>query len=68
MTSKYEASRQAAETRRRRRRQIAAGIIPAWKAALVIDAAMQEGATFQEAAQALFEVLEERGQKIRKTR
>lgn len=47
------------------RRQAKAGIFPMWKAVAVIDGAMQAGATFDEAKDALFEILSEQGLKLR---
>jgi len=52
------------ETRRREKRQEAAGILPMWKAAAAIDAMKKEGATFSEAWLVLNEVLDERGLRL----
>lgn len=63
---KYKATHQAAEARRKSKRQAAAGILPIWKVAGIIDIAMRDhGATFAEAYEALTEIITERGLKIR---
>lgn len=62
---KYINSQQAAEARRKAKRQAAAGILPLWKAAAIIDAAMQQGATFEEAHAALMDILAAQGLKLR---
>lgn len=63
---KYINSQRAAEARRKAKRQAAAGILPMWKAAGIIDIAMRDyGATFAEAYEALTDIITERGLKIR---
>lgn len=63
---KYKATHRAAEARRKAKRQAAAGILPIWKAAGIIDIAMRgHGATFAEAYEALTDIITERGLKIR---
>lgn len=62
---RYKETHRRAEARRRAKRQAAAGIFPIWKAAAVIQAAMDGGATFDEAYAALLDVLDARGLKIR---
>lgn len=63
---KYKTTHQAAEARRKAKRQAAAGILPMWKAAGIIDIAMRDyGATFAEAYEALRDIITERGLKIR---
>lgn len=63
---KYKTTHQAAEARRKAKRQAAAGILPMWKAAGVIDIAMREhGATFAEAYEALREVIATQGLRLR---
>lgn len=63
---RYKAAHQAAEARRKAKRQAAAGILPMWKAAGIIDIAMRDyGATFAEAYEALTDIITERGLKIR---
>lgn len=63
---RYKATHAAAEARRKAKRQAAAGILPMWKAAGIIDIAMRDhGATFAEAYEALTEIITERGLKIR---
>lgn len=63
---RYKATHQAAEAQRKAKRQAAAGILPMWKAAGIIDIAMRDyGATFTEAYEALTDIITERGLKIR---
>lgn len=63
---RYKATHQAAEARRKAKRQAAAGILPMWKAVGIIDIAMRyHGATFAEAYEALTDIITERGLKIR---
>jgi len=50
---------------RKQDRQAASGILPMWKAAAVIDAAMKQGFNFKEAIEALNEVIADRGLKLR---
>ena len=62
--AKREQNRQAT-ARRKAKRQSAAGILPLWKAVAVIATAMDGGASFADAYEALNEVLHAQGMKIR---
>jgi len=57
---------QARLARRKAQRQKKAGILPLWKAEVIIDLAMEQGgATFDEAYNALVDVIQSKGLRLR---